>query len=71
MGKVADNASTVQFGGVDFGTASMNFSIGQITVTDRFCVTIRNGWALVFVLDSTDNDEAALLDGIMKTIQFK
>jgi hypothetical protein len=71
IGKVADDPQAVKIGGVDFGMASMNSSLADIHIKNSFYCTFRNGYVLMFVIMSTNDEEAAKGLNVLKSIQFK
>jgi hypothetical protein len=62
---------TEQLGGVEFDVMDQEVKIRNLTVKQRYCTTIKKGYALSLILSFTTDEEEASLRKIVETLAFK
>ncbi len=56
--------------GVEFHVMSVELALGGMTVKQEYYVTIMKGYALVFIISFTTDEERNMLTNILKTLTF-
>lgn len=68
---VLEEESTESIGGHDFNVMHIELSLGNLTVHQKYYAAIMKGYALVFIVSYTTDDDQSALKDILKTVTFK
>lgn len=68
--KFSEETTSTNFGGVEFHTMHGSVNIGTIKIQQDYHATIRKGYALNFILTYGNDEEAAVLNKLMQSLEF-
>jgi hypothetical protein len=68
--KIDDQMYSEKIGGVDFDYLNAQLDLPKIALTQKYYATIRNGYALCFVISFHTEEAAKELNGILQTVKF-
>lgn len=71
MKEIVGKTTSVKLNGTLFGKMEASLTMGEKKTTQTFYLTVKNGYALMFMLTSDNKNDAALLLKAMKTVKFK